>query len=68
MKFKSPWLKNLNAGGQTGEILYTAYYNFGLQFESAQSEAIEVTYDGSEFWQLEVVEENNTILFEYSIA
>lgn len=52
-----------------GEILYTAYYNFGLQFIDEQSTDITFTFSGStEIWLLEVVEGNRTILFEYSIV
>ena len=49
-------------------IAFTIYYNFGLQFSEEQKEDIGVTYDGSEIWYLEVVNGNQTILFEYSIA
>lgn len=54
-------------GGQ--DVLFTIYYNFGLQFSELQSADVGVTYTGSEeTWFLEVVEGNKTILFEYSIT
>lgn len=54
-------------GGEN--TLFTIYYNFGLQFSEEQSKDISVTYEGSaEVWELEVVEGNKTILFEYSIT
>lgn len=49
-------------------IEFTIYYNFGLQFSEEQKEDIGVTYDGSEIWYLEVVDGNETILFDYSIT
>lgn len=46
--------------------LYTIYYNFGLQFNKAQSSSVEVSYIGWwDTWTLEVVTGNPTILFEY---
>ena len=51
----------------TKDVLFTIYYNFGLQFSEEQTSNIRVTYDESEYWDLEVVEENKTIVFEYSI-
>ena len=50
------------------DVLFTIYYNFGLQFSKKQNSNIRVTYDGSEYWYLEVVEENKTIVFEYSVT
>ena len=50
------------------DVLFTIYYNFGLQFSEEQSENVELTYDGIETWSLDVVENNKTILFEYSIV
>lgn len=52
----------------TDDILFTIYYNFGLQFSEEQASNIRVTYDGSEYWYLEVVEGNKTIVFEYSVT
>ena len=51
----------------TKDVLFTIYYNFGLQFSEEQTSNIRVTHDNSEYWDLEVVEENKTIVFEYSI-
>lgn len=52
-----------------GEYIYTVYYNFGLQFESEQTESIIVNYIGwADTWVLDVAKENKTILFEYSIT
>ena len=54
-------------GGET--ILYTIYYNFGLQFSEEQTENLQVTFNNwVDVWELEVVEQNKTILFEYSIT
>ena len=47
---------------------FTIYYNFGLQFSEEQTSNVELTYDGIETWSLDVVENNKTILFEYSIV
>jgi hypothetical protein len=52
----------------TDDVLFTIYYNFGLQFSEEQASNIRVTYDGSEYWYLEVVEGNKTIVFEYSVT
>jgi hypothetical protein len=52
----------------TDDVLFTIYYNFGLQFSEEQASNISVTYDGSEYWYLEVVKENKTIVFEYSVT
>jgi hypothetical protein len=52
----------------TEYVLDTIYYNFGLQFSEDQDSDISVTHDGSEYWELEVVEENKTVVFEYSIV
>ena len=57
---------DVTMGGE--EIAFTIYYNFGLQFGEEQKEDIGVTYDGSEIWYLEVVDGDETILFEYSIT
>ena len=54
-------------GGET--ILYTIYYNFGLQFSEEQTENLQVTFNNwVDVWELEIVEQNKTILFEYSIT
>jgi hypothetical protein len=51
------------------DILFTIYYNFGLQFSEELSQDIAFSYIGSdEIWYLEVVEGNKTIAFEYSIT
>ena len=53
-------------GGE--DVLFTIYYNFGLQFSETVSD-IGVSYQGSyEVWMLEAVEANPTIVFEYSIT
>ena len=52
----------------TDQVLFTIYYNFGLQFIEEQTQDLSVTYDGVEFWYLEVVEQDPTVLFEYSIV
>lgn len=51
------------------DVLFTAYYNFGLEFSEEQESDIAFTFGGSnEAWLLEVVEENKCLVFEYSIA
>ena len=51
------------------EVLFTTYYNFGLQFSDEQLNDIAFTHpDVDEVWLLEVVEGNKTILFEDSIT
>jgi hypothetical protein len=50
------------------DVLFTIYYNFGLQFSEEVPSDVAVSYEGSgEIWFLETVEGNKTILFEYSI-
>ena len=57
---------DLMVGQQT---VFTAYYNFGLEFNRELAEDISVTTEGtSESWFLEVVEGNKKIAFEYSVA
>ena len=51
------------------DVLFTIYYNFGLEFSEDVAEDLAVTYEGSgEIWFLEVVEGNQKLLFEYSIT
>ena len=52
-----------------GDVLYCIYYNFGLQFSRKQTQSVTVNYGGwGDTWTLDVVEDNKTILFEYSIT
>ena len=50
-------------------LLHTSYYNYGLEFNKKQKKDIRFSLDGNEeTWRLEVVKENNHLLFEYSIV
>ena len=51
------------------EVLFSIYYNFGLQMTEPQEKDIAFTYEGSdEIWYLETIEGEPTILFEFSIV
>ena len=54
---------------ENGEILFTVYYNFGLEFFEEQNADVPVSAPGtSDTWYLEVVKGNPKLLFEFSIA